>query len=67
MKNTDFSPFFKNFFNKLLLGPWRTSSISVHLVFHAQKNIFDYVKIGDLCRPCKGTSLTDTQVNLSKC
>ena len=61
-KHRDFSPFFKNSFNKLLLGPWRT----INLVFHAQTNIFNHVKIGYLSWPCKGTDLIDTEVNFDK-
>ena len=65
-KRREFSPFFKNSFNKLLLRPWRTSCISIHLVFHAQKSIFNHVKSGYLGWPRKGTDLTDTEVNSGK-
>ena len=32
------------------------------LGFHAQENIFSYVKVGGLCWPCKDIDLRDTEV-----
>ena len=65
-KRRDFSLFFINFFNKVLLGPWKTVCISIHLVFHVHKNVFNHVKVRALLWPWKGNNLMYTCVDFGK-
>ena len=62
----DFSPFIKHSLNMFLIGPSRISCIRIHLVFLVQKSIFNYLKVGALRWPWKGTALKDNQVNFCK-